>query len=247
MYEKAALVTVISPAFREYLCERSGLTSEKIQVVPNFVDTNIIRPLPRENPYAARMDFTHRFVVAHSGNLGYVYDLMTLIDAAKILSDQDDIVFAIIGDGVLNEALKRKAELNRLNNVRFLPFQPEEDLPWLRASIDVHLALYVPGAARYSMPSKVYEIMASGRPVLASAESGSDVYRLLRESRAGVCIDPSDAGGLAEAVIQLRDDPAGRDEMGALGRRHVEENYSVPRVVSQYEQLLAEVAERSPR
>ena len=244
MYSKAAHISVIAPTLGQYLCEHNLVAKEKISVVPNFVDTETIRPLPRVNRYAERMGMVDRFVIAHSGNIGYAYDLMTLLESAKILSHEDHLLFAITGSGVLKESLMQRASSLGLRNVQFLPFQPEDDLPWLRASTDVQLALYVPGAARYSMPSKVYEIMASGRPVLASAEANSDVHRLIEESGGGVCIDPGDAGKLAETIMEFHDDPRKGSTMGALGRRHIEERYSAGRVVTQYEGLLAKIAGR---
>ena len=91
-------------------------------------------------------------------------------------------------------------------NVRFLPFQPRERLPLLRAASDVQVALYEKGSARFSMPSKVYEIMASGRPVLASADADSDLWRLVRDVRCGICVEPHTP------------DTAGRRATGAVSR-----------------------------
>jgi len=240
MYARASFVTVIAPSFRTYLHDKNGVALQKVKVIPNFVDTDLIRPLPRNNEYAVRMGFADRFMVAHSGNLGYAYDLMTLMDAARLLADQHDIRFVIIGNGVMKQQLVSKAQSLRLDNVSFLGFQPENELPWMRASMDVHLALYIPSAARYSMPSKVYEIMASGRPVLASADPGSDVRQLVEGTGAGICVNPLQPEALAEAIVRLRDRPADRQDMGLLGRRYVEGNHTVAHIASEYEHLLSE-------
>jgi colanic acid biosynthesis glycosyl transferase WcaI len=242
MYSKSSRLTVITPSFAEYLEEHDRVPAEKVRVVPNFVDTGSIRPLPKQNDYSKRMGFADRFVVAHSGNLGYAYDLMTLLRAAGLLRDEAGMEFVIVGDGVMKKELQERAADLALTNLRFLPFQPPEHLAWHRASIDVHLALYRRGSARWSMPSKVYEIMASGRPVLASAEPGSDLSCLVAESGAGICVVPEDAEALAEAVVRLRDDPEGRAEMGRRGRRWAEDRYSVQSVAGQYEEILSDLA-----
>jgi colanic acid biosynthesis glycosyl transferase WcaI len=95
------------------------------------------------------------------------------------------------------------------------------------------------------MPSKLYEIMASARPVLASAEAASDVANLIAESQCGVCVEPHDAAALAEAVLQLKRDPELRAAMGQRGRSAAERRFSLEQVVSQYDTLLRHVAESS--
>lgn len=246
MYRRAAHLTVITPAFARYLATR-GVPAEKVTVVPNFVDTEVIHPLPRDNPWSARMGLTGTFVAAHAGNLGYAYDFDSLLDAAHALRGERGLCVLLVGDGVLRASVEEGARRRRLDNVRFLPFQAEQDLPWLRASTDVALSLYRPGSARYSMPSKVYEIMASGRPVLASAEPNSDLRRLVAESGAGVCVDPGRADQLAAALVRLRDDPAEAAAMGQRGRAHVQQHYSVGTVVDRYETVLEEVLEEAAR
>jgi len=252
MYRLAARITVISPALRRRLLEK-GVPLEKVVVIPNFVDTEFIRPLPRANEFSRRHGLDHKFVITHAGNLGYAYDLETMLDAAALLAPQKDILFLIVGDGVAKPDLERKAQALSLDNVRFLPFQPYEDLPWLRASSDVQVSLYKHGSADYSMPSKVYEIMASGRPLLTSADPHSDVWQLVESVRCGLCIEPENAEQLAEAVLTLHRNPELREAMGHRGRQHAEQShrgrqhaeqsYSKQVVVSRYHEVLCQIAD----
>jgi colanic acid biosynthesis glycosyl transferase WcaI len=245
MYRKADAVSVITPSFRENIVAK-GIPPAKLHIIPNFVDTAFIRPLPKANAFAQAQGLAEKFVVMHAGNLGYVYDLDTMLDAAARVRGVPDVLFLIVGDGVARPGLQRKAEQLGLDNVRFLPFQPIEDLPCLRASADVQVSLYRHGSARYSMPSKVYEIMASGRPLLASADRESDVWNLINSTKCGACVEPQDAECLAEAVLTLYRDPALRERMGAAGREHAEQHYSRQRVGAQYEALLRRVAGHAP-
>jgi colanic acid biosynthesis glycosyl transferase WcaI len=183
-------------------------------------------------------------VVCHAGNLGYVYDLETLLDAAALLRDHADIQFLIVGEGVAKPDLERKARELALPNVRFLPFQPLEDLPWLRAATDIQVSLYRRGAASDSLPSKVYEIMASGRPLLASADSDSDVRRLIDDTQCGVCVEPENAAELAQAILALYRDPAAREAMAANGRCQAEQHFSNHAVVEQYHQLFRNLVDQ---
>jgi colanic acid biosynthesis glycosyl transferase WcaI len=244
MYREAAHVTVITRSFRDNIVSK-GIEPKRVSVVPNFVDTNFIRPLPKVNSFSKEQGLDDKFVVAHAGNIGYVYDLEALLDAAALVAHEPAIQFVIVGDGVMRPRLEDQARALRLANVSFLPFQPHERLPWLRASCDVQVALYREGAARYSMPSKVYEIMASGRPVLASAEANSDVWQLVQETGCGVCVEPHDPDRLASSILRLYAEPAVRQAMGQQGRAQAEQRYARDVVVGLYDDVLARVAARS--
>jgi colanic acid biosynthesis glycosyl transferase WcaI len=245
MYRLAARVTVIASSFRRYLVTTKGVPSSKVSVIPNFVDTDFIRPLEKDNDFGRRHGLVDKFVVCHAGNVGWVYDLETLIEAAARLASFRDIVFLVVGDGVGRPVLERKASQRGVQNVRFLPFQPFEALPWMRAACDVHVALYRREQAWYSMPSKVYEIMASARPLLASAEPGTDVRTLVEETGCGLAVNPQDPDALVDAILRLYRDPATRAEMGRRGRAEAERAYSKDAVVAQYERLLRSVATRA--
>jgi colanic acid biosynthesis glycosyl transferase WcaI len=241
IYRRAAHLAVIAPSFRDSLLAK-GVPAGKISVIPNFADTEVIRPLPKANAFSREHGLTDRFVVAHAGNVGYVYDLETMLEAAALLAAEREILFLIVGTGVARPGLEDKTRRLGLENVRFLPFQPREQLPWLRAACDVQVSLYRRGSASDSMPSKVYEIMASGRPLLASAEPGSDVWKLVEATGCGLCVDPEDPHQLAATVLRLYRDPALRRTMGEQGRWHAEQSYSREAVVARYQHLLEQVA-----
>lgn len=211
-------------------------------MIPNFVNTSFIKPLPRINEFGEQHRLNDKFVVAHSGNVGHVYDLETLLEVARLMSTHEDILFLIVGEGVAKAQLQAKARDMGLTNVSFLPFQPLESLPSLRASCDVQVSLYKHGSADYSMPSKVYEIMASGRPLLASADPGTDLRKLVQSTGCGLCVAPEDPQELAQALMTLYREPDRRREMGERGRRAAEQSYSSESVVAAYNRLLQEVS-----
>ena len=243
MYRRAEHVTVIAPSFRENL-RGKGVPERKISVIPNFVNTEFIRPLPKDNEFARRHGLHDRFVVTHSGNLGAAYDFASMLEAADRLRDLPEILFLIIGNGVLRETLEAEIARRRLENVRMLPFQPREELPWIRASSDVQVSLYRRGSATHSLASKIYEIMASERPLLASAEPDTDVADLVRATGCGVCVEPEDADQLVAALLSLYRHPVRRAEMGRRGRAAALEFYSRQSVAERYDGLLRQVASR---
>lgn len=242
MYRHARHITVITPAFRENLVHAKGVPAAQVSVIPNFVNTDFIRPLTKDNAFTRAHGLQNKFVVMYAGNLGYVYAIDTLLDAAAALRDEPALVFMIVGAGVERAALEARAQELQLDNVRFLDYQPREQLPAMRAAADVQLCLYRAGAARYSMPSKLYEIMASGRPVLASAESDSDVAQVIRETGCGVCVEPQNTRALVDALLQLKRDATCRETMSQKGRAAAETRFSLDAIVSQYDVLLRNVA-----
>lgn len=245
MYRLARHVTVITPVFKHNILGK-GVPADKVSVIPNFVDTEFIRPLPKANPWSEAWALADKFVVTHAGNVGYVYDLETMLEAAALLRREREILFLIVGEGVAKPLLQRKAAALDLDNVRFLPYQSHEILPWLRATSDVQVSLYKQAAARYSMPCKLYEIMASGRPILASADRASDVWNLVEDTGSGLCVEPGDSRALADAVLQLYRNPTCREAMGQRGREHAERDYSTQTVIAAYDALLRKVAGKAP-
>lgn len=243
MYDRAARVTVISPEQRAILIGK-GVPAEKVVLIPNFVDTDFIRPLPKLNDFTRAHGLADKLVVAHAGNLGYAYDFDSLLACAAQLKDRNDIVFLIIGEGVLKPAIEARVANEKLSNVVMLPFQPEAQLPEVRAAVDIQLSLYRAGSAQSSLPSKIYEIMASGRPAIVSAERGTGLHALVEETQSGICIDPQSTDQLCRAILDLQADSARRATLGTNGRAAAERDYSRAVAADRYAALLSSVSKR---
>jgi colanic acid biosynthesis glycosyl transferase WcaI len=237
VYSHARHITVLSEGFRANLL-RKGVPSEKLTVIPNFVDVDFIRPLPRDNTFCHRFDLNNRFVVLYAGNLGHSQNLEHVLECAALLRDQDDIAFVIVGNGSRKPYLEARAQQMGLDNIRFIPFQPWEDVPNIYATADVSLVTLRKGIALDSVPSKAYTIMASGRPILAALDRGSDTWRLIEEAECGICVESEDPKALAEAIRALYADPVLRERLGCNGREHVVHHYSRQAVGRQYHKLL---------
>ena len=236
VYAKAVHLTVISEGFRRNLLAK-GVPDHKLTVIPNFADTGFIRPLPKSNSFSQPHGLEDRFVVMHAGNVGWSQGLETLLQCARLLASQKDILFLIVGNGATKPSLVRMAQEMGLENVRFLPYQPREDLPYMRAAADVQVSLLKRGITTTSVPCKVYEIMASARPVLAGVDLGSDTWQLVEGARCGLCVEPENPQQLAAAVLQLYQDRDLREELGRNGREHVEAHYSCQAVARRYHEL----------
>ena len=132
----------------------------------------------------------------------------------------------------------RKAADLGLDNVRFLPLQPYEDLPALLASSDVLLVPLDPSKSALSVPSKLYNFMAAGRPILGFVPESSEVARIIRRTGCGVVAEPGSPDGLAGALVPLMASPGKREELGRRARAFVEENFSAGIILRKYDKLI---------
>ena len=240
LYRRAQLITVHSPGNQSHVLAAGG-DPEKIRVVPNWVDTEAIRPAPRQNRLREKLGLGRHFIVSFAGIMGYSQDLDTVLQSAARLKDRPDIVFLLVGDGVEKARLLETAKAQRLANVRFLAMRPKEEYPEVLAASDVCLATLRKQVRTPVVPSKILSIMAAGRAVLASLPLEGDAPRLIEEAGCGVCLPPGDPEALARAVLHLYGHPELLEEMGARGRAYAVEHHSLARCVDRLEASLAEV------
>lgn len=240
LYRRADAVTVLSEDLRDNVAGKLGRhRPERVRVIPNFVDTERVRPAPTENAYRAEYGLSGRTVVMYAGNVGLSQSLDLVVEAARRYRDRDDVVFVVNGGGSAREDLIRSAA--GLDNLRFVEMQPRERLPEVLAAADLHLVPLKRGLARSSVPSKLYSILASARPVLASVDAGTEVATTVERAGAGVSVPPEDPDAFCAALDRLLADPAGRAAMGASGRAFVEGWVSPAAVAAAYERLFEEV------
>src|SRR5690606_23406601 len=140
--------------------------------------------------------------------------------AAERLRDHPEILFVFVGEGAGKEALVRRAGECGLSNVRFLPFQPRSRLSEVLASASVCLVMLQKGIGHCSLPSKIYSILASGRPILASVDEDSDAARLVQRAGAGLCIPPQEPDRLVEGILSIRNNPELAAAYGRRGREY---------------------------
>jgi colanic acid biosynthesis glycosyl transferase WcaI len=213
-----------------------------ITVIPNFVDTEAIVPGERDTAYRRRMGLGDATVVMYAGNVGFSQSLDLVIAAATHLAHDPDVAFVINGGGSARPALEERAA--SLPNVRFVDMQPKERLAEVAAAADIHVVPLRTGLARSSVPSKLYTILASGRPVVASVDPGTEVARTVVDAGAGLAVPPDDPEAFTKALVRLIEAPDEARAMGAAGRRFVERWASPAAVAQAYDELFAELVAR---
>jgi len=233
----AVIVRILSESFRPGL-RALGVPDTKMVLIYDWVDTDLIRPLPRDNAFARETDLTDCFVVLYAGNLGLSQGLEHVLTAAELLAAQGDIRFVFVGDGAAREQLAARAAQGQLANVQFLPFQPRERLPEVLATADVSLVTLLRGVGLGSLPSKTFSILASGRPMLASVDEGSETWNLVNHAEAGLCVPPESPSRLAETILILKQDAVLRERLGRNGRVWAERYHSPQSAAEEFEKLL---------
>ena len=242
VYRGAAAVTVLSEGARRNLLDK-GVPGHKVHVIPNHVDTDFVRPLPKDNTFARRHGLHERFVVLYAGNVGLSQGLGSALEGARLLADLPDVTLLIVGNGAAKAGLEAQAGEMGLGNVVFLPFQPRGDLPEVYASADVCLVTLRRGLGAESVPSKAYTIMAAGRPMIASVDGEAETRRLIEASGCGLWVAPEDPAALAEAVRALHADAGARARYGANGRAYVTAHHTPEIVARQYDTLLRSIVD----
>lgn len=243
VYRKASRLSVISEGFRQHLLDH-GVADDKIALIPNFTDTQFITPRPRQpNRYRTAHGLEDTFVVQFSGRMGHSQGLQTVVDAWRQLTDLDDLRLMMVGEGQTRQLVVDA--LAGDPRVTLLPTQARADLPDLLAAADVGLAPLRHGMAATSVPSKIYGIMAAGRPVIAGVDAGSDAERLVEQANCGRVVPPEDPDALARAIREMHADRDRARRAGERGRHHVERHHSLEVTIDRYEALLREVAAES--
>jgi colanic acid biosynthesis glycosyl transferase WcaI len=241
VYEKSAAVTVIGPAMFDRVKERTS-RPDKVRLVPNFVDLDEMRPLPRDNAFAREHGMTDVFSIVYAGNLGLAQGFDDVLHAADLLRDEPRMRFVFVGDGVLAPALRATVEEREMRNVAFVGHQPYGRVPEIYSASDACLVPLSAAAAFEAIPSKVVRIMACARPVVAIAPATSDLANIVAESGCGVTVEPGDGPALARELKKLASDPKAAAAMGARGREYAAANFSRAAVSSAYDALIREVA-----
>jgi colanic acid biosynthesis glycosyl transferase WcaI len=209
IYRNAAAIVALTEAFKSDLVSRH-IDPGKIWVVINGVDLPRYSPRPRNAEMTNAFGIGDRFVVGYMGTLGMAHGLETALDAAELIRDDDSVCFVFVGGGAAKAKLIEKAESRNLKNVIFMPTQPKARMPEAWSLCDVAL-VHLKNEPIFAtvIPSKIFEAMAMGLPLLAAIPKG-EASKIIAQENAGVIVPPGDPPALVEAVRRFRDDRQAR-------------------------------------
>jgi glycosyltransferase involved in cell wall biosynthesis len=234
----ARINVLIGSRMREHFIKQ-GIPVEKLCVIENWADDQGIEPKPVEASALRReLGFSDKFVVCYSGNLGRAHEYETMLGAAEALRLEPEFVFLIIGGGAKMGSLKQAVATLMLDNFRFLPYQPRESLADSLAAADVHLVSLLPALEGLIVPSKLYGILAAGRPVVFIGDSDGDSARVVRGAQCGSVVGIRAVNDLVTALRDLNTQPTVRAAMGTRARQAFNEKYAVTRAIERWMKVL---------
>ena len=235
-YRNAHSFIVYSSGNREYLVQRG--VDREVFVIPNWIDTTKFTSSDSTNSFRNEIGINDKFVVSYAGSMGKPQGLEVIVEAAKALMKYNDILFLLAGEGPSKQILKNLISERKVSNVLLLPVMLNERYVQFLNAADVCLITLSPDIPQQTVPGKLADIMACGRPIIAAVNQQGDAAGLINEAGCGFCVDPSDAKAFSQAVLRLYRDENTRKEMGARARAFAEQYFSRTVCTKHYEEAL---------
>jgi glycosyltransferase involved in cell wall biosynthesis len=234
----ANVVLGTSMAARVHAC---GVAKDRIHIIPNWANDEEIVPVPlAENPLRREWHLDDKFIVGYSGNLGRAHEFETVLAAAERLRDHQRIIFVCIGGGKQFDELAKRVRARSLDrSFRFFPYQDRAVLKYSLSVLDVHWISLPPRVEGLIFPSKLYGIIAAGRPVIAVAATEGEIAGLIRQYDCGFAIPPGDSDSLCKAILLLAEDAKTRNRMGTRARAMLDANFTRQHGFARWQRLLA--------
>jgi len=238
-YDWSDHIVVLSEGFRRTLINDRGVKSEKISVIPVWLDARSILPMDRDNPWRREMKIPKQyFVILYAGTIGIVPGAEIITEVAQHLAPYPDILFLMVGDGYAKDEVQSKARSLGLSNIWFFPFQPRDRLSELQATADISLVTLAPGRGRTSVPSKVLGYMAAGRPIVAAVDQDCDTADMIKKAECGLVVPAGDRKSLSHAILYYYNHSKERVNAGKSGRAYFLQNYEKQTVTRKYLDLI---------
>jgi glycosyltransferase involved in cell wall biosynthesis len=221
----AAVNVVLGERMRTQV--QTAVPDARVEVIHNWADGEVIVPTAADsNALRKEWGLADKFVVAYSGNMGRVHEFETILDAAAALREHSRVAFLFIGGGYHLEWLVNQVNARSLPNVVFQPYQPHGHLSQSLGAADLHLTTLLPAMEGLIVPSKIYGILAAGRPALHVGDAGGEIAAMLGSAEAGFTIPVANPALLAQRILEFSSTPALAKAYGANARKAFEENYA---------------------
>jgi colanic acid biosynthesis glycosyl transferase WcaI len=246
LYRSAHRVVVLGRDMEALVATYLDGATARVTVIPNWGDVDEITPSPRnENALLTKLHLEAKFVVQWLGNMGRTHALEALLLAAARLRENAEVHFLFVGWGAKRAWMEREIGRRALDNVTLLPHCAREDLALYLGACDLAVIAFLPGMTGVSVPSRLYNVLASGRPLLAVAEPESELSLVIREEGVGWTVPPAESEGVATAIATaiatvVAAGAESRAPMGARARRAAESRYSRLVVIRSWRSLFAQ-------
>jgi len=233
LYRHADVIVVNSPGFIDHIQKRGG---RDIRLVENGVDPAMFISATDGRLFREKHDLQNKCVILYAGAHGISNDLPVVLEAAKLLKDEEVIKFVFVGDGKEKPALVQMAKEKGLSNTLFLPSVPKSEMAEVIAGADACLAILKPiELYKTTYPNKVFDYMAAGKPVLLAIDGV--IREVVENAQAGIFVEPGNARSLAEAALCIKENPNRADTMGNQGKTFVTQNFHRVKLAEKFEQF----------
>lgn len=239
LYKKAAKIIVVGRDMQELVERKTVGFDVPIQYIPNWAELEQVEPADRRNnPLLKELGLTDKFVFLYAGNMGHPNDLESLLKCAENLSKNPKFHFIFLGAGVKRKWLEAELTIKKLPNVTLLSPRPRSEQNIFLNACDVAIVSLVKKMKGVSMPSRTYNILAVGKPILALTEENSEIARVISEERIGWIVPPDDSVTLEKTILMIEKDRALIEPMKARARNSALTKYSVETAVRRYLQTI---------
>lgn len=237
-WHHAQQVIVLSSSMKERILKKHPMLANKIAVIHNWSNPNQIVPIAKsENWFAHQYNLVEKFTILYSGNMGRCHDMYTILEAAYQLQ-REPVQFVFIGGGAGYQNCIDTVEAWKLENCLFLPYQDRHNITYSLTACDLSLVSVKFGMEGVIAPSKLYSIMASGRPIAAICEQHSYLRQMINQAQCGKTFDNGDGEGLAQFIRQLALDHQLLQKMGSASRNYLTLNFTLDIIAEQYSRAL---------
>ncbi|NJN74974.1 MAG: glycosyltransferase family 4 protein [Synechococcaceae cyanobacterium RL_1_2] len=238
VWRNAQSVIVLSTTMKQRILNHSPGLKTPIHVIHNWIDVEKIYPVAKaDNWFIRANNLPDKFTVVYSGNLGRCHDLETIMEAARLLKEKA-VQFVFIGGGAKVSYCQQEVQAHQLSNCTFLPYQDKKDLPFSLSSGDLSLVSIAEGMEGVVVPSKVYGMLAVGRPIAAICEENSYIRSMCDQGQFGQCFNNGDGENLANFILDLAKDQNKAQIMGQNARNYVEQNFTADIITTKYREVL---------
>ncbi len=239
LYAGVDRIVVLGRDMYALVCQRLGADHSKVIIVPNWADVDDILPGRREdNPLLRGLGLDKKFVIQYSGNMGRTHGIELLVEAARRLQDCDGIHFLLIGWGGKKRWLEKAVSREGLKNVTVLDYLPREELSGSLNACDVAVVALIPGMMGVSVPSRMYNILAAGKPIIAITDEGSELARMIQEEGVGWVVPTDQADRFMETLLLAEERQSVLALMGERARGVAERKYTFAKAISGYYALM---------
>ncbi len=235
VYKYAAKIIVMGRDMNELFRRKTAGLDVPIVTIPNWADLETIQPMPREdNPLLKELGISDKFVFLYAGNIGHPTDVETIVESAEQLLENDAIHFLFIGAGAKKKWVEDQVRESSLINVTVLDYRPRSEQIVFLNACDVGLIALINGMWGTAMPSRTYNIMAAGKPILALTEEGSELAQVIDEERIGWHVPPGNPDELTKVILQIYERRSELAEMGKRASAAAIAKYSLKDAVAKY-------------